>query len=562
MTSGDNRDGLRAVNLVEILGQRLSRYLLSIEESEELQVQVGTLRGLNSKQQAVLENLENRARIFRACPPFGDPLGRQAWIEYLSHRPSLSEHSIGNTIRIASGGAVEGSREVPSSTKEILEQLVNDLYPASLIPRHEFSGEGNRPLVLTCYNHPLNEDFVDSLKKMRVISSRLQESSKGDWYRELFIRDTRGNAKSVMLGMWSTELVSAGFRIASAKADRPNVDDVATAAKSAMDFVLSGLGGEEVKVTFTLGIIGIQLPKGIDHVDLGFAVLRQRSERHDVEVHSAGLAGSIKVAESVEHSEAAIAGELVLEGAVSVRLHSPKTGVVDDKDRYDEHTAHAVRREFNKLRFLVVLAIDGFDGIRECQSVWTQFYDPLTINSISWSDPRRFQSTLRGEPDIVLPPSHVLSRDDVERISDFADMLSVVDPKRFEVPIQKFAEDIPTRAHPRDSLLDAVTVWESLLGGKENTALRVCAGMAWLVGDEFEDRTKLRDKYARIYDSRSNLVHGNGSMSIETLYEEASIAKRAALDAVKRLLENPKLAQLGSVELSNSLLLGMTTEFR
>ena len=121
-----------------------------------------------------------------------------------------------------------------------------------------------------------------------------------------------------------------------------------------------------------------------------------------------------------------------------------------------------------------------------------------------------------------------------------------------------------TRHAPRDRLVDAVTAWESLFGGRQATTLRVTAAIAKILGPDIETRLALRKSLASLYEARSALVHGNQMHSHKlmdgvrvNIAEMADIALRMGLLGLGALIRDaPSLLPLESEARSLRVLLG------
>jgi hypothetical protein len=87
-----------------------------------------------------------------------------------------------------------------------------------------------------------------------------------------------------------------------------------------------------------------------------------------------------------------------------------------------------------------------------------------------------------------------------------------------------------------DSLIDAVTVWETLVGvdGGE-TVFRVTAALAHLLEPDLTKREELWQQLRKVYNTRSRIVHGD-TVDPKVLAEHRNMAVRIALGAIRELL--------------------------
>ena len=93
------------------------------------------------------------------------------------------------------------------------------------------------------------------------------------------------------------------------------------------------------------------------------------------------------------------------------------------------------------------------------------------------------------------------------------------------------------------------------------TDLPVCASLAWLLADDYEGRLRLRlrSQASKLYNLRSDIVHGNENIRTSELFEASRAAIDNTLRAVRVLLsERPELLSecRGGDERSMRLMLG------
>jgi hypothetical protein len=105
-----------------------------------------------------------------------------------------------------------------------------------------------------------------------------------------------------------------------------------------------------------------------------------------------------------------------------------------------------------------------------------------------------------------------------------------------------------------DSLIDAVMVWENLVGTNGETVFRVTAALAHLLESDASQREVFRRKLAKTYDIRSRIVHGDDVDSAQ-LSQHRKDAVRVAIDAMRAVLERgPGWTGVKSAERSTRLL--------
>jgi Apea-like HEPN len=120
---------------------------------------------------------------------------------------------------------------------------------------------------------------------------------------------------------------------------------------------------------------------------------------------------------------------------------------------------------------------------------------------------------------------------------------------------------IAERRDTYDRLIDAVIAWESLFGAVTDSTLRVCGSLARLLHDTDADREAGYNRYKKVYDARSKIVHAN---SKQPELAEVEAYGRTAIDASLKVIEkllttHLSLLSLESSQRSQQVLLGGET---
>jgi hypothetical protein len=79
---------------------------------------------------------------------------------------------------------------------------------------------------------------------------------------------------------------------------------------------------------------------------------------------------------------------------------------------------------------------------------------------------------------------------------------------RVNVSARRIVSSISRRHDPADALVDAVTVWENLVGTRSKVTKRVSGALANLLNPDVHGRPELARRLREIYDVRSAIVHG------------------------------------------------------
>jgi hypothetical protein len=80
---------------------------------------------------------------------------------------------------------------------------------------------------------------------------------------------------------------------------------------------------------------------------------------------------------------------------------------------------------------------------------------------------------------------------------------------KIDIAIKRIVTSVTQRIDPVDSLIDAVMVWENLVGTSNEVSFRITASMAKFLETGSEKREEIRKLLRKIYDIRSRVVHGS-----------------------------------------------------
>jgi hypothetical protein len=80
---------------------------------------------------------------------------------------------------------------------------------------------------------------------------------------------------------------------------------------------------------------------------------------------------------------------------------------------------------------------------------------------------------------------------------------------KIDLAVKRIITAVTQRTDPADSLIDAVMVWENILGPATEVSFRITASMAKMLESQSEKREETRKLLRKIYDTRSKVVHGS-----------------------------------------------------
>jgi hypothetical protein len=99
--------------------------------------------------------------------------------------------------------------------------------------------------------------------------------------------------------------------------------------------------------------------------------------------------------------------------------------------------------------------------------------------------------------------------DQVAQIEEWAQIIHAAHMPSVDIAAHRLVSAVAHRSDRSDALIDAVMVWENLLGTKNETSFRVTAALSKLLEPDITKRRELHRTLKRIYGIRSKVVHGD-----------------------------------------------------
>lgn len=99
--------------------------------------------------------------------------------------------------------------------------------------------------------------------------------------------------------------------------------------------------------------------------------------------------------------------------------------------------------------------------------------------------------------------------DRIEQAEQWARVIDQSHAPTVDIAAGRLISAVASRVERSDSLIDAVMVWENLVGTRSESTFRVTAALAKLLESNAAKRRGLRRELAKIYDIRSRVVHGS-----------------------------------------------------
>jgi hypothetical protein len=145
-----------------------------------------------------------------------------------------------------------------------------------------------------------------------------------------------------------------------------------------------------------------------------------------------------------------------------------------------------------------------------------------------------------------------------DRIAELEEWARIVDRAHtpsVDIAARRLISAVAYRFDRSDALIDAVMVWENLVGTSSEVTFRVTAALAKLLETDPAKRRDLRKFLADIYSIRSRVVHGVAvdPVSVQKACSDAiDVAVRALRTSYRR---GPEWLALNSTERADSILL-------
>ncbi|HET7214822.1 MAG TPA: hypothetical protein VFL79_14620 [Terriglobia bacterium] len=158
----------------------------------------------------------------------------------------------------------------------------------------------------------------------------------------------------------------------------------------------------------------------------------------------------------------------------------------------------------------------------------------------------------------IPPPtlgSEVYFGDRIEQVEHWASVVDRSHVPGVDIAANRLISAVTNRIDRSDSLIDAVMVWENLVGTRSEVTFRVTAAIAKLLESDPTKRRDLRKELSGIYETRSRVVHGSS-------VERADVDKAcsSAIDVAVRALraayrKGREWLELSSQERADEILL-------
>jgi len=158
---------------------------------------------------------------------------------------------------------------------------------------------------------------------------------------------------------------------------------------------------------------------------------------------------------------------------------------------------------------------------------WTLIVDPISQGTnISWSN----------RP-ISPMPYYLLSSGSSESLKYWSSIIESSNDEKIRIAIRRILSSINERINPIDGFVDSVIAWENLFGGNAELSYRISISISKLLSESPEDRLALQKKIVKLYNDRSQIVHGSKEVSYDEAVQKRDECLNIALSSVRILYE-------------------------
>ncbi len=515
--------------LLEIVGPRFLEYVLNEDEAAIR----GHFRGstLGAPREGVLVELVTV--LGKLIPePDADPFLRQIQLDALGTFDQTAQTSYVNTLRAKCGGSIDAGLSTDPVVNSLLP-VARDMYPLFLLPLPPGpAAAGFAPsMARSLFNPPGRRSFDDVVLTDQELA-RLFPDGTEHIERSGQFRSSAGRGGGVQLVMFAELLMRSSWAWLKLDTEIPTLAQFLEAVTASLVRVRHAIMGRPVEVPVRIGVTGVKLPENSPEVTLPWGQLRAVREL-DREMVPASIVGGLSTT-TAEGVQVVIdySGDVVIEMNIPYKIELGSIAIGTEWPQ-QLRGFEEVQKRIESIQLGLLLAIS-----RDLQPMvvfaWQRTLDPLAPGSgMSWSDTRRTPN---------LTP-YQLTPQEVQAWSEW-----IVDVDRGRVPgievaIRRTIRAAVERADPSDALVDAVIAWENLVGSRQGEpTLRISAALAWLLEDDPSSRRTRQAALKKLYELRSDVVHGNRPLVGAEAVQGSRDARAVAVEALRRLLrDRPEL---------------------
>jgi hypothetical protein len=387
-------------------------------------------------------------------------------------------------LRYEAGGA-----PVVIDAANPLAVLARDLFPALLLNPVEQPHQFPHPFLMdeaqwlspTLSRHPAREAF-EAVVRADAALMRLypREDSSGP---HGFISYSTGEGRGAQLVMLSYDVLIAAYQGIRMRDEVEHAAFVDQALRN-LDVTRRLIEGQEVGVAARVALVGLEISDET-RFELPFGTLRRPTDGE-----RAIIAGG-----PTERTQ-----EVVIETTFPLRatVQDPRDSEAIAVWHRSQVVAYEeLMRNVDLARLSVLLALDR---------------QPLAGSTQTWTlieNPAGQHPTLRWMRDTGPIHVHQLAAADSSDVLEWAARVAEFHHPSIAVATHRTLSAAALRDDPADGLIDAVIALENLFGGPGELRFRISTACAYLLEpNDAERRRERQRRVKRIYDARSNVVHG------------------------------------------------------
>ena len=555
MTEVDGTESL----LLEVLGVSFLAYVLNAAETEVIE-RFSTGKALNDQQEEAVK------RLLQFMSTTGISLDNSSpmWhlnLDVFASQATGHTTSCANVLRAIAGGVVT----VPKSSDKVLEilnQLAAEFYALFLIPKDKKRPDPFQPTIsAVAFRHPRQDELLKLILADEALVKLFgSEDLKKPAIEVMgYVQRSSGQGGSVQLVTLPEIILRNAWHLASLGTIQPDLAQFCLAIKQIVNTLRASADGKKASVPVRVAFTGVILPNSKQRIVLPWGVLRSATQEDENLIPTAfeDNMNSTTTAKG-EHITVKYSGDVILETDMPYRTFvadwakvSKSSSFVKIPDGFNDYAV--VQKHIEAIEIGLLFATQRENERPRVVSPWRANVDPLGFgHSVSWRNPQTLPMLLPAKLTKV-------EADNWEKWIGLVDSLRV---PSVEVAITRLLLAETERKDPVDVLIDAVIAWENLVGSSSGEpTLRVSAALAWLLAKDPTERAELQNKFAKLYNLRSRIVHGSGILTVTEATTKPQEAVKIALDALREIFENrPELLKecKDSTERSKRLILGIT----
>jgi len=529
-------------DVVRVLGQEFVRYVLGLNGDSDLpnetsltteqQQIIAQLRDILAQLQLPLDESRSSFVLYSALARFG------------SIAPG-TQRSIANILRSHAGGTLEEIPETQDSFERHILALAIETYPVYLLPRpKQGSPTFWSSATLATYEHPSGIEAMRDLLRDGDLRRLFPEAPNAEainsftdavdinaWWT---LSSGRGGTyQAIML----VNLILNHAYASLITSRSPTPAQYIEFVQRAIYDVRALARGEVVEVPQLVGLFNLQLDDGIT-VPVTNGLFRAPSSREREQIFPDG--GNVQVVLDTKYPLR------LIEVRPWIPNEDPAITFSDEHMRDFEQSRRDSQRRVDNARLALLLASEP-DSLISPVEIANIVLDPLNPGgSASW------------RTEIAAPvPTAMVTGEAAARATAWAETIRRRPAHNLDIGIRRLLSAATARLDPIDGFVDAVVCWENLFGTQMETTFRVTGAMAWLLEpDDATKRDTLQTELKKLYETRSQLVHGSKEPKPLEAVKLRDRAAGLAAESLRRIYLLPELLPLKSDTRSRRILLG------